>query len=534
MTEVLEPNALERWKSNPVSFIEQVLRRPKDGKPFELFPAQLQWFEHCWQLRDDGRLQYPEQCLSWTKKTGKTASAAMEVLTTLLVYGGPYAEGLIVAADLQQAQERVFGEIRKIIESSPLLRREAQITQSRITFPQTGATITAIAAGSGADIAGGHPTIVSIDEIWGFDSERSRRLWDELIPVPTQQISCRLVTTHAGYSGECELLEELYNKGMALPEIAPNLRGGEGMLFTWRHEPLAPWQTEQWLLDMRRTTRPLQYLRQFENRFVSSSADFITSEMWDKCIKLSAPPASNPMMPVFAAIDASTKRDSTAIVAVNGQGDDVRLCFHKIFEPTPGNPIDFAEVEQCLRDLKKRYPLLTIIYDQSQLAFMMQRLASAGFKTEEFVQNPQNLSALTQNLYDLVRYERLSVYPDQKLRNAVVRTVTTENSSGMRIAKDRSNQNDCVIALGMAALRCVQRHQKKVDLVHKYRAFDPSFVDEDLPLPPKPETPKPPVQANSHWWERADWERKQQPQQRSSADQQLLNMYNALDMKLKF
>ena len=34
--------------------------------------------------------------------------------------------------------------IKQIRESSPLLRREAEITQSRITFPQTGAVIQAL------------------------------------------------------------------------------------------------------------------------------------------------------------------------------------------------------------------------------------------------------------------------------------------------------------------------------------------------------------------------------------------------------
>jgi hypothetical protein len=527
MSDVLAPNALARWQVNPVDFIHEVLRNPKTGKPFELFDAQRQFFAHCWRLRDDGRLLYPEQTIGWIKKSGKTVSAAMHVLTTTLVFGGKYAEAYIVAADLEQALGRVFGEIKKIIESSPLLRPECEITQSRIRFPQLGATITALAGGSGADIAGAHPTIVSVDEVWTIDSERARRLFDELVPVPTQQISCRLVTTHAGYSGECELLEELYDKGMALPEIAPGLRAGDSMLFTWSHEPLAPWQTEQWLVEMRRTTRPLQYLRQFENRFVSSSADFISSEMWDKCIKWSAPPASNPMMPVFCAVDASTKRDSTAIVAVNGESNDgVRLCFHKIFEPSPGNPIDFAQVEQCLLDLKKRYPLLTIVFDTSQLAFMMQRLSRVGLKVEEFVQNPANLSALTQNLYDLVRYERLSVYPDQKLRNAIVRTCVVEKTSGMRIAKDRSHQNDCVIALGMAALRCVQRHQKSVDLVHKYRAFDPDFRDEDLPpLPSAPEPASGAVCGTSDWWKF----KQHLNSYTGSADTQLKSLYGAVD-----
>jgi hypothetical protein len=145
MTEALEPNTLQRWRQQPTAFITEILRDPKTGKPFVLFDAQRQWFDHCWQRRDDGRLLYPEQCIGWIKKTGKTGTAAMHVLTTTLVYGDRFAEAYCVAADLQQAQERVFGEIKKICEASPLLRREAQITQSRITFPQTGATITAIA-----------------------------------------------------------------------------------------------------------------------------------------------------------------------------------------------------------------------------------------------------------------------------------------------------------------------------------------------------------------------------------------------------
>jgi phage terminase large subunit-like protein len=146
MTDVLEPNALARWQQRPISFIEEVLRRPEDGLPFELFPAQQQWFEHCWQLRDDGRLQWPEQIIGWPKKTGKGGTAGMQILTTTLVFGGRNAEAYCIGADLQQAQERVFGEIKKIIEASPLLKREAQITQSRVVFPETGATITALAA----------------------------------------------------------------------------------------------------------------------------------------------------------------------------------------------------------------------------------------------------------------------------------------------------------------------------------------------------------------------------------------------------
>lgn len=113
--------------------------------------------------------------------------------------------------------------------------------------------------------------------------------WDEMIPLAlgeNQKISCRLTTSHAGYSGESELLEELYNKGQQLPEIAPGIRAGNSMLFTWSHVGLAPHQTEAWLAEQRQRTRPIQYLRQFENRFVTSETEFITPEMWDACVTL--------------------------------------------------------------------------------------------------------------------------------------------------------------------------------------------------------------------------------------------------------
>jgi hypothetical protein len=117
----------------------------------------------------------------------------------------------------------VFQAIKRIVEKSPHLRREAKISQNRIEFPETGATIQAIASDY-AGAAGANPTISSFDELWGYTSERSHRLWDEMIPVPTRKISCRLTTTYAGFEGESELLEGLYKRGLAQPEIGPDLR----------------------------------------------------------------------------------------------------------------------------------------------------------------------------------------------------------------------------------------------------------------------------------------------------------------------
>ena len=62
----------------------------------------------------------------------------MHLLTTTLVFGGRFAEAYAIANDLEQAQGRVFQAIKRIVEKSPHLRREAKIVPNKITFPATG------------------------------------------------------------------------------------------------------------------------------------------------------------------------------------------------------------------------------------------------------------------------------------------------------------------------------------------------------------------------------------------------------------
>ena len=52
----------------------------------------------------------------------------------------------------------------------------------------------------------------------------------------------------------------------------------------WTHEPVAPWQTQAWLDEQRRSLRPNQYLRQIENRFVGSELTFVDMAAWDACV----------------------------------------------------------------------------------------------------------------------------------------------------------------------------------------------------------------------------------------------------------
>ena len=459
MSEVLERNALERWRQNPVSFIEEVLRDPDTGKPFELFDAQKQFFAHAWQRDDNGRAVYTEQCFAAPKKSAKTGTAALHVLTTTCLYGGRFAEAYCCANDYEQAQGRVFQQIRRIVECSPILRREAEITQHRITLPQTGATIQAI-SGDYAGSAGAHPVISSFDELWGFTSERSRRLFDEMVPVPTKKFSIRLTTSYAGYEGDSELLEEMYKRGLQQPQVGPSLHAGDGLLMFWSHEPIAPWQTEDWLVEMRRSLRPAQYLRMIENRFVTSEQSFIEMSAFDRCVQPTVPLQQNRSLPVYVGVDASTKHDSTAIVVVTWDASSqcVRLIQHRTFQPSPEEPLDFEQtIELTLMDLNRRFSIRQILYDPYQMMASAQRLTKAGLPLQEFPQSSPNLTAASQNLYELIHNGSITFYPTVDIRLAISRAVAIETPRGWRIGKDKQTHKiDVVVALAMAALAAVK------------------------------------------------------------------------------
>jgi phage terminase large subunit-like protein len=462
MTDVaLDGTALQRWRADPLSFVEEVLHDPETGKPFVLLEAERAFMRRAFVLDPNGRLAYPELVYGAPKKSGKTTLAALIVLVMVLLRSdGRFAEGYCVANDLEQAQSRVFTVIRRIVEASPLLCDEARITADRISFLALDASIIALASDA-ASAAGGNPTISCFDELWGYVSERSRRLWDEMITSPARKISCRLTVSYAGFSGESVLLEELYKRGAALPEIGPSLRAGDGMLFAWHTTPVAPWQDERWLAEMRRSLRPSAYARMITNEFVSSESRFVDLAAWDACVQPSLTPVvQDKSLPVWVGVDASTKRDSTALVAVAYDQDAkcVRSVAHKIFTPTPGDPIDFeATIERTLREWYERFRLQHVLFDPYQMAAVSQRLAQDGIPIEEYPMTVPNLTAATSNLFDLISARQLVLYPDAAMRLAISHAIIVESARGWRLDKlKQSHKIDVVVALSLAALAAVR------------------------------------------------------------------------------
>jgi phage terminase large subunit-like protein len=453
---------LRKWRASPLDFIESVLHDPETGKPFKLLPAQRAFLEHAFTLDESGRLVYRELVFSCPKKSGKTTFEAIVVLTMTILFGGTFPEAFFLANDQEQARSRGFEICCRIVRASPLLRDEANITQGRIVFPSFNATIQAIASDAGG-AAGSNAVIAAFDELWAYTSERSRRLWDEMTPPPTRKVACRLTVTYAGFEGESVLLEELYRRGLAQPLIGDSLYAGDGLLMAWHHKPVAPWQDEAWIADMRRQ-RASVFQRHVLNEFASSSSQFVDLTKWDRCINPDLGQIrSAPETEAFVGIDASVKHDSCAIVAVTYDRSTqlVRLLTRRIFQPSPSLPLDFENtIEATVLDLNSRFALRKVLYDPYQMVATAQRLLKAGVPMQEFPQSVPNLTQASQTLFELIESQALVMPPDADMRLAVSRCVAAESSRGWRIAKDRQSfKIDVIVALAQACHAAVSTRE---------------------------------------------------------------------------
>jgi phage terminase large subunit-like protein len=460
MAKQKQSNPLAAAKYDPVLFTETVLVNPETDQPFILYPEQKSFMRAGFTLKPDGTLPYSELLRGGPKKSGKTAEGALALLYCVCAIGGRGAEGYCIANDFEQAQSRVFAAAVKIVRASPLLYRAAHIYSNKIEFPSTGASITAIAS-EYAGAAGANPTITVFDELWGFMSERGHRLWDEMVPVPTRKVSVRLTVTYAGFTGESDLLEGQYKRGLKGSLIARDLYAQPGMLMYWTHDCHAPWQTEVWKEQMRSSLRGNAYLRLIENRWVTSESPFIELEAWDKCVDPTASPIPrDKRLPVWIGVDASTKHDSTAIVACtyDERTKHVRLVSHVTFQPSPDDPLDFEQtIERTLVNMAEQYDLQEVRYDPWQLVSVAQRLIRAGIPMVEFPQTVGNLTEASSNLFELVRGGSMTLYADSEMRLAASRAVAIETSRGWRIGKEKkSHKIDVVVALAQAALGAVR------------------------------------------------------------------------------
>jgi hypothetical protein len=166
----------------------------------------------------------------------------------------------LVANDEEQATGRVFKTAVDLIEHNKALGGECEVYTSQIRM-NNGTTVRPISSDfKGA--AGSRHSLVVFDEIWGFEQEKARRLFEELTPPPSEASAWMLIVTYAGFTGESDLLESIYQRGMSDPRRVDTelecYENDELFLF-WSHTPRQPWQDEAYYAQQRKILRPAQF-----------------------------------------------------------------------------------------------------------------------------------------------------------------------------------------------------------------------------------------------------------------------------------
>jgi phage terminase large subunit-like protein len=460
---------ISEWKTlmvqrDPALWIDQHIKKNELNQPFVLYPHQREVLRLAFDFDTQGKLPWDTIIYSAVKKSGKTSMLALLALYWAMTQEAPN-EIILLANDLEQTQARAYASIIKLLRYNHEIDPGASISGKEIRL-SNDSVIKPIAS-EYAGAAGSNHGCVGLDELWAYTSERSRRLYEELTSVPTRLNSIKVITTYAGFENESELLRSLYlqavdrdehpdGQGERLHPDLPIYGNREARIFAyWDHQPRLPWQTSQYYASQKRSLRPSAYLRFHENRWSTSEEAFITPELWDPCVD----PSHRPILPtheypIFIGVDGAIKHDSAAVVGVHWDGDQLALALHRIWQPTPDEPLDLeATIEAELRWLYQHYQVQVIRYDPYQLHRSMSGLRNEGLPCEEYPQTSGNCTAMGQALFDLLTGKNIRLYTSVELRAQALNTVSVESTRGWKISKEKTSQKiDAIVALAMAAV----------------------------------------------------------------------------------
>jgi hypothetical protein len=101
--------------------------------------------------------------------------------------------------------------------------------------------------------------------------------------------------------------------------------------------------------------------------------------------------------------------------------------------------------------------VIAVDYVNEKLVLTPLSTVSGNLPMLEFAQSSPNLTAMSQNLFELIEHNNICIYASVELRNHAAHCVAVESTRGWRISKTKAaNKIDGIVALGMACLQAVQ------------------------------------------------------------------------------
>lgn len=427
------------------------------GQPFALEP---------WQRTDiiaplfglvqpDGRRFYREAYVGIPRKNGKSEISAAIALYLLIADGEFGAEVFSVAGSRQQASI-VFKTAADMVRASPLLRAACKVYRSVIEIPETGSIYRALSTDwSGGLLQGLNVHGAIIDEMHVHRTSDVYEAMRTATAARKQPLIVSITTAGAERHG---IGWDLYQRGRGKqdPRFFFYWRGvDEGANLddpkVWQKANPASWVTPEFLADQRRSLPAPVFARMHLNVWVDEDADMqvFPLDKWDAC---GEEPVFDPARPCVIAVDAASRRDTTAVALVQTDGD--RMFNAKVWTFAADEELGFLDygiVEDFIRNICSEYAVTRLAFDPFQMTRTQQLLSAEGLPAETFPQNDARMVVASQGLYDLVAEEKLRHGGDENLRMEMLNAGIRETARGWRLEKRKSNGHiDGIVALAMA------------------------------------------------------------------------------------
>jgi phage terminase large subunit-like protein len=438
-------------------FFERNLRHTKGrwgGRPFVVEPFQAEILTSLFGTVDEqGRRYYREALVGLARKNGKSELAAGIALYMLLADDEYAPEVYSVAGDRKQAS-LVFNTAADMVNASPMLRAACRVFRGGkvIEVRENNGIYRALSAD--ADLQHGlNPSCAIIDE---YHVHRNAEQYEAMRTGMAARENPLTVTISTAGDRKRGALWDLYQRGMSGedPRMLTYWRGADDhddltSRDVWRAANPAPWVTLDFLEDQYRSLPLAVFARLHLNAwFEGQEEGWVTRDQVQACVGV---PTLNPDLPVVIAVDAASRRDTTAVMAVqrDEHGRFHRRCWHFAADTVMGY-LDYGEVEALIREICSTWQVNRVAFDPFQMVRTAQILASEGVPVETFPQNDSRMVPASQLLYELVVEERLVLDDCATCTEQLLAAGVVETARGWRLHKLKSaGPIDAAVALAM-------------------------------------------------------------------------------------